>query len=143
MIRHVERMALPIVLLLLAGLLAACGSGPGTLRGRVVDGEGRAAAGLPVQVYALQGAGQLGQGSLYQKGNLLQEQTTDDDGRFSFVLEPGKYVVQVQREGATVGSRIVEIRSNRTVAAEIQLAGSSRGAVYMARIFSRGVSAWM
>jgi hypothetical protein len=147
---HRERIASPVlsilaglVLLLLAGLLAACGSGPGTLRGRVVDAKGRAVPQLAVAVYELEGRGPLGQGSLYQKGSVVQEQSSGDDGRFSFVLEPGRYVVQVQQDGAVVGSRMVEIKANRTLTVEFQLAGSSRGVVYMAKMFSRGVSPWI
>ena len=60
-----------------------------------------------------------------------------------FVLEPGKTIVQVQQDGAVVASRMVEVESNRAVTVDIQLSGSSRGAVYMAKMFSRGVSPWI
>ena len=141
--RHLERLAPLLFLLLSAGLLAACGGGPGTLQGLVVDAEGEAVPRLTVGVYELQSLDEMGQGGLYQKGSLLQEQSTGGDGRFSFVLEPGRYIVQVQQDGAYAGSRLVEIRSNRRVTVDFQLEGSSRGAVYMARMFSRGVSPWI
>lgn len=143
MVRHLERITLLLLLIVPAVLLAACGSGPGTLRGRVVNAEGKAVPGVAVAVYELQTRGPLDQGSLYQKGSVVQEQSTGDDGRFSFVLEPGRYVVQVQQDGAVVASRVVDIKDKRTLSVEFQVAGSSRGAVYMARMFSRGVSPWM
>jgi len=137
------RLSTGLLLLLSAGLLAACGSGPGTLEGLVVDAAGEAVPGLAVAVYELQALDEIGQGGLYQKGSLVQEQSTGNDGRFSFALEPGRYIVQVRQDGADVGSRMVEVRSNRTVTVEFQLAASSRGVVYMATMFSRGVSPWI
>jgi hypothetical protein len=131
------------LLLLSAGLLAACGSGPGTLEGLVLGASGEAVPRLVVAVYELKAIDEMGQGGLYQKGSLVQEQSTGPLGRFSFVLEPGNYIVEVRQDDVEVGSRMVEVRSNRTVTVEFQLSGSSRGAVYMARMFSRGVSAWI
>jgi hypothetical protein len=129
-------------LLLSAGLLAACGGGPGTLEGLFLGARGEAVPWLVEAVYELKAIDEMGQGGLYQKGSLVQEQHTGDDG-VSFVLEQGRYIVQVRQERAEVGSRMVEVKPNRRVTVEFQLAGSSRGAVYMARMFSRGVSAWI
>ncbi len=129
-------------LLLAAVYLAACGGGPGTLEGLVVGARGEAVPRLVVAVYELKAIDEMGQGGLYQKGSLVQEQQTGDDGGFSFVLEPGRYIVEVRQERAEVGSRMVEVKPNRTVTVEFQLSGSSRGAVYMATMFSSGVSPW-
>lgn len=143
--RWAERLTPLFLLLLLAGLLAACGgdpNAPGTLQGQIVDAQGEGLAGMTIAIYGLQSVGQIDKGSLYQKQSLLQEQSTGDDGRFSIVLEPGRYVVQVEKDGAVLGSRIMEVRANRVETADFQVEGSSRGAVYMARMFARGVSPW-
>jgi hypothetical protein len=143
MSRHPERATPLFLLLLLPVLLAACGRGPGTVEGRVLAAGGEAVPRLVAAVYKLRTIDEMGQGGLYQKGSLVQEQSTGPLGRFSFVLEPGNYIVEVRQDDVEVGSRMVEIRSNRTVTVEFQLPGSSRGAVYMAKMFSRGVSAWI
>jgi hypothetical protein len=139
--RHLERLTLLLLLLLAAGLLAACSLGRGTLAGLVVDAQGRAVPRLEIAVYSLDVAS--AEARVYQKGFLLQEQTTGDDGSFSFSLRPGKYIVQVRQAGVDLVSRLVEVKSYRTVSVQLQLAGSSRGVVYMAQMFSRGVSPWM
>lgn len=143
--RRTERATRLLSLLLLAGLLVACGGppAPGTLQGRITNMRGEGVAGMTVAIYGLQGAGQIGEGALYQKQSRLQEHSAGDDGRFSIVLAPGKYIVQVEMDGAILGSRMVEIRSNRVQTADFQLEGISRGAVYMAMMFSRGVSPWI
>jgi hypothetical protein len=141
--RHWKRLVSLHLLMLAAGLLAACGGGPGTLNGLVVDATGTAVPRLDVGVYSLQDVDAIDQGRLYQKGSLVQEQATGADGRFSFSLEPGRYIVQVRQDGVDVGSQLVEVKAGRTVTVRLQLAGSSRGAVYMARMFSRGVSPWI
>ena len=141
--RYLARVASLLLLLVPAVLLTACDFGRGTIEGLVVDTEGQAVPGLAVAVYALESRGDLGQGRLYQKGTLLREGSTGDDGAFSFALKRGSYIVEIQRDGVGLDSRLVDVKWNRTVTVDFQLGASSRGAVYMAIMFSRGVSPWM
>jgi hypothetical protein len=71
-----------------------------------------------VVVFALEtidGAGSL---DIFGKGTLLQKQFTDENGKFSFSLEPGSYVIQVWVEGLEVGDRMVQVKPGRMTAVD-------------------------
>jgi hypothetical protein len=109
---------------LIAGLLslAACGSRPGQVAGTVTDGQsGQALAQMRIVVYGLGKAADVTNVDAYLKGDVVQEQATGEDGRYSISLDPGAYIVQVWANDQKVGDRLVKIQAGRAETADFQV----------------------
>jgi uncharacterized GH25 family protein len=104
-----------VLLVMLSALgLAGCGNQPGVLEGTVTEVQtGQPVAQAQVLVYALEGVDEITQMDVYQKGDVIEKQTTDENGAFSISLAPGRYVVSIGVEGLEVENRLVEIKSGR------------------------------
>lgn len=119
-----KRVTYALVLMFAAAVLGlgACGNRQGALKGRVTNKQtGQAAAQLRVAVYGLTDIGGGSQPAIYQKGEVLQEQLTDESGGYVFSLGPGNYVVQVWASDQKVGDRMVSIKSGRTAAVDFEV----------------------
>jgi hypothetical protein len=107
--------------LLLAGAwgLAGCSDQPGILKGTVISAsDGTPLVGAEVHVFSLDRVeGTSSDMPVFTKGPMLEEQPADEDGQFSFALDPGDYVVGVWLEGEEVASGRAEVRSGRTTTA--------------------------
>jgi len=89
-----------LLIVVAAGLLAACSLEPGTVEGTVTYApDGQPAAAVQVIVYDLEKVQAVTSLETFQKGNILQETTTAEDGSFSFSLKAGDYLLQAQAEG--------------------------------------------
>jgi hypothetical protein len=102
--------------------LAGCGKQAGTAEGTVRDSASQEAVSqAQVVVFgleSLEGAGDL---DVYSKGALLQKQFTDENGAFSFSLEPGRYVIQVWVEGLEVGDRMVQVKPGQATPVDFSI----------------------
>ena len=119
--------ALLIVLALGISSLAGCGNRPGTAEGTVRDAASQEAVGqAQVIVFALESLKGSGSMDVYSKGALLEKQFTDENGNFSFSLEPGSYVIQVWVEGLEAGDRMVQVKPGRVTTVDFSVENSSQ-----------------
>jgi len=82
------------------GLLTACSLQSGTVTGTVSYApDGQSAAAVQVSVYELEKVQAVTSLEAFQKGDVLQEATTAEDGSFSFSLKAGDYLLEAQAEG--------------------------------------------
>jgi uncharacterized membrane protein len=108
-----------LVMLSVMGL-AGCGNQPGVLEGTVTEVQtGQPVAQAQILVYALEGVDEITQMDVYQKGDAIEKQTTDENGAFSLSLAPGRYVVSIRMEGLEVENRLVEIKSGRKTLSDL------------------------
>jgi hypothetical protein len=112
-----------LVPLLLAGAcgLVGCSDQPGTLEGIVTwSPDGTPLLGAEVRIFALDRVeGTSSDMPVFAKGRMLQEQRTGEDGTFSFLLEPGDYVVGVWVKDEEVASARVEVKGRRTATLDL------------------------
>ena len=107
--------------------LAGCGNRPGTAEGTVRDAASQEAVGqAQVIVFALESLKGAGNLDVYSKGAVLEKQFTDENGNFSFSLEPGSYVIQVWVEGLEAGDRMVQIKPGRVTTVDFSVENSSQ-----------------
>jgi hypothetical protein len=113
------------VLLVLAASalsLSACGNRPGQIKGKVTDAQsGVAVAQARVVVYDLTDTGVGGQVPVYQKGAVLHEQVTDEDGNYAFSVQSGPHIVEVWVDDQKVGDQMVQVRSGRSAVTNFQV----------------------
>jgi hypothetical protein len=103
--------------------LMACGDQPGVVEGTVTQASGgEPMAQTQVVIYGTKKAEEVTGLDVYQKGPLLQKQLTDENGRFSFSLEPGSYIIQVWIQGLEVADRMVKVKAGRTTTTDFAVA---------------------
>jgi hypothetical protein len=109
-----------LVLALLAAELAGCGHAETGIQGTVKqDGEPLAQA--EVRAVELTRYETVTNMSVFQKGDVLAKEFTDDKGTFSFSLDKGSYVVEVWIGGAKATDRLVEVEPGKVSKADFEI----------------------
>ena len=120
--RFISIFGLLIVMAIATLSSASCGSRPGTVEGMVTEAEsGEAVQQAQVSVFALERFEDVSNLEVYEKGNLLTEQLTDENGKFSLSVEPGSYVIQVWTKDLEAADRMVQVKSGRVTTVDFSL----------------------
>ena len=125
----VRRLLIQVLLIAVAaGLLTACSLQPGTVEGAVTYApDGQPAAAVQVIVYDLEKVQAVTSLQSFQKGDVLQETTTGEDGSFSFSLKAGDYLLQAQAEGyQPAGHMLRSLEGGQTVTVALSLIPASQ-----------------
>lgn len=127
---------LVIVALVIVSSAVACGgsgSGEGTVQGTVTrardpskpltdpSNAGDPIANAQVVAYSLKKAEEVTSMETFVKGTIVYKGFADANGAISFKLPAGKYVIEVWVNALEVGSRQVEVKSDKTTAVNLNV----------------------